>query len=236
MNCPKGKRGWPGPCTSLFSLLSRISVRAKRVHAGGCNLEKMLVFFRNTFTNPLKVQKGVLSQHSLSAFSFGTSRLLFAAHLSKTVAAIDGAVALRLKGDAGFPAAVGAGGGKELSGATGRVLAGVTAGLAALRLVLETALCLKLLLASGEHELVATFLAYKCLVFKHDLEPSLFCVVLVSMGTILRSGLPDSAGEKGWRRRGQLTWRACGGCAGRRCPRTWPADPPDLRSPHRRGR
>ena len=39
-------------------------------------------------------------------------------------------------------------------------LARVTAALAALRLVLETALCVKLLLAGGEHELLTAFLAY----------------------------------------------------------------------------
>ena len=31
-------------CTSLFSHLRRVSVRAKRVHAPGCNLSKMLAF------------------------------------------------------------------------------------------------------------------------------------------------------------------------------------------------
>ena len=54
----------------------------------------------------------------------GTFPLLLAAHLSKTVAAINGTVALRLKGDTRFPAAVGTGGSKELSGAAGCVFAG----------------------------------------------------------------------------------------------------------------
>jgi hypothetical protein len=97
----------------------------------------------------------------------GTFPLLLAAHLSKTVAAINGTVALRLKGDTRFPAAVGTGGSKELSGAAGCVLAGVTAGLAALRLILEAVLCVEFLLTGSEYELVATFLAYKRLVFKH---------------------------------------------------------------------
>ena len=34
-------------CTSVFSLLRRVSVRARRVRAPGCNLDKMLAFCRN---------------------------------------------------------------------------------------------------------------------------------------------------------------------------------------------
>lgn len=93
--------------------------------------------------------------------------LLFATHLSETVAAINGTVALRLKGNPCFPAAVGASGSKELSGATGRIFAGVTAGLAALRLILETVFRVKLLFTGGEHELIATFFTYQSLVFEH---------------------------------------------------------------------
>ena len=52
-----------------------------------------------------------------------------------------------------------AGGGEELTGAAGGVLAGVTAGLAALGLILEAALSIELLLTGGENELLAAFFA-----------------------------------------------------------------------------
>ena len=35
VNCPKGKRGWPGPCTSVFSLLRLVSAAAFRKLASG---------------------------------------------------------------------------------------------------------------------------------------------------------------------------------------------------------
>ena len=63
------------------------------------------------------------------------------------------------KRNAGLTTAGSAGSGEELTGATGGVLASVTAGLAALGLVLETALGLKLLLTGGENELVTALLA-----------------------------------------------------------------------------
>ena len=67
----------------------------------------------------------------------------------------------------------GADSGEILPGTAGRVLAGVTAGLAPLGLVLEAALGIELLLTSGEGELVATLFTYQDLVFVHGLSLSL---------------------------------------------------------------
>ena len=79
----------------------------------------------------------------------------------------------RLEGDASLAAAGSAGSGEVLTGAAGRVLAGVTAGLAALRLILEAALRVELLLTGGKGELVAALFAYQDLVFVHNGFPSL---------------------------------------------------------------
>ena len=38
---------FPVACTSEKILLRRVSVRAQRVHAPGCKLDKMLAFYRN---------------------------------------------------------------------------------------------------------------------------------------------------------------------------------------------
>ena len=92
------------------------------------------------------------------AFQLADELALFT-HLSEAVAAVNGTVGLGLEGHLGFAAATGAGSGEELTGATGSVLAGITACLAALGLVLEAALCVELLLAGGENELVAALFA-----------------------------------------------------------------------------
>jgi len=84
---------------------------------------------------------------------------LLVPHLGEALAAVHGTVRLRLEGHAGFAAAGGADSGEILPGTAGRVLAGVTAGLAPLGLVLEAALGIELLLAGGEHELLAALLA-----------------------------------------------------------------------------
>ena len=81
-------------------------------------------------------------------------------HLCKALAAVHRTVSLGLKGNTGFLAAGGAGSGEELSGATYSVLASVTAGLAALRLILEASLSVEFLLSGGENELVAALFAY----------------------------------------------------------------------------
>ena len=80
-------------------------------------------------------------------------------HLRKALAAVHRTVSLGLKGNAGFPAAGGAGRGEELSGATDSILASVAAGLAALGLILEASLSVEFLLAGGENELVAALFA-----------------------------------------------------------------------------
>ena len=79
---------------------------------------------------------------------------------SEALAAENGTVGLGLEGNLCFAAATSAGSGEELTGATGSVLASVTARLAALGLVLEAALCVELLLTSGEHELIAALFAH----------------------------------------------------------------------------
>ena len=87
------------------------------------------------------------------------SGLAVGTHLSEALAAEHGAVSLGLEGHLGLAAATGAGSGEELTGSTGSVLASVTAGLAALGLILEAALCVELLLTGGEHELAAALFA-----------------------------------------------------------------------------
>ena len=86
-------------------------------------------------------------------------QLAVGAHLSEALAAVHGPIGLGLEGHLGLATAARAGSGEELTGATGSVLASVTASLAALGLVLEAALCVELLLTGGEHELVAALFA-----------------------------------------------------------------------------
>ena len=87
-------------------------------------------------------------------------KLAVSAHLSEALAAEHGTVGLGLEGHLGLAAAAGAGSGEEFTGAASGVLAGVTASLAALGLVLEATLSVELLLTSGEHELVAALFAH----------------------------------------------------------------------------
>ena len=86
-------------------------------------------------------------------------QLAVGAHLSEALAAVYGTVGLGLEGNLCLAAATGASSGEELTGATGGVLASITASLAALGLILETTLCVELLLTGGEHELVAALFA-----------------------------------------------------------------------------
>ena len=88
-------------------------------------------------------------------------------HAREAIAAVDRPVGFRLKGHSGLAAAVGADSGKVLPRPSRRVLSRVAAGLAALGLILEASFCVELLLAGGEHELVAALFAYQCLVFVH---------------------------------------------------------------------
>ena len=89
----------------------------------------------------------------------GLQQLALLAHLGEAVAAVNGTIRLGLEGNLSLTTAGGAGGGEELTGATGSLLAGVTAGLAALGLILEAALCVELLLSCCEYELCSAFLA-----------------------------------------------------------------------------
>ena len=93
--------------------------------------------------------------------------LAVGAHLSEALAAEHGTVGLGLEGNLCLAAATCAGSGEELTGATGAVLAGITACLAALGLVLEAAFSVESLLTGGEHELVAAIFALQSLVFVH---------------------------------------------------------------------
>ena len=87
-------------------------------------------------------------------------KLAVSAHLSEALAAEHGTVGLGLEGNLCLAAATGAGSGEELTGATGSILASVTAGLAALGLVLETTLSVELLLTCGENEILTALFAY----------------------------------------------------------------------------
>ena len=103
-----------------------------------------------------------------------TKKLALCLHASEAVAAVDGTIRLRLKGNTSFAAAGSAGRGKVLSGTTGRSLAGVAASLAALGLVLEASFCVEFLLTGGENEFLATFLTDQSFVFVHFDVTSLF--------------------------------------------------------------
>ena len=92
-------------------------------------------------------------------------------HLGKTLTAVHRAVRLGLKRNLCLPAAASAHSGKILPRATSRSLTGIPAGLAALRLILEAPLSVKLLLSSSEYKLLTTFFAYQRLVFVHVLYP-----------------------------------------------------------------
>lgn len=81
------------------------------------------------------------------------------AHLGKAIAAIHRTVRFGLKRHLGLAAASSTNSGEILTGTAGSVLAGVTAGLAALRLILEAALSIEFLLTGGENELLTTLFA-----------------------------------------------------------------------------
>ena len=92
-------------------------------------------------------------------FLLTKNQLAFCAHLSEALAAVYGTVGLGLEGNLCLAAAACAGSGEELTGATGVVLASITASLAALGLILEAALCVEFLLTSGENEFAAALFA-----------------------------------------------------------------------------
>ena len=109
--------------------------------------------------------------------------LLVRLDLGEAIAAVDRTVRLGLKRHTSLAAASGTGSREVLTGAASGVLASVAAGLAALGLVLEAALRIKLLLTGGENELVAALFAYQGLVLVHLLILSL----ILPLGLILRS-------------------------------------------------
>jgi len=89
-------------------------------------------------------------------------------HLREALTAVDRTVRLRLKRNSGLAAAGSAGSSEELSGSTDSVLASVTAGLAALGLILEALFRIEFLLTGGENELCAALFALQRFVFEHD--------------------------------------------------------------------
>lgn len=90
---------------------------------------------------------------------FFDCRLAVLLHACKALTAVNGTIGLGLKGNLCLAAASCANCGEELTGTTSCILASVAACLAALGLVLETALCVEFLLACGEHELLTTLFA-----------------------------------------------------------------------------
>ena len=104
--------------------------------------------------------------------------------IGETIAAIDRAIALWLERHFCFLTAFGARAAKKLARTASGYFPTVTAGLAALGLVLEAALGVEFLLTSGERELFITFLALDGSVLVHALNPHFF---------ILRSASTDLA-------------------------------------------
>ena len=110
-----------------------------------------------TNDNLWKIQKNMGKVKPFPCFF--VRKLAVGTHLSEALAAENGTIGLGLEGHLGLAAAACTGSGEELTGTTSVVLASVTAGLAALGLILEAALCVELLLTGGEHELLAAILA-----------------------------------------------------------------------------
>ena len=81
------------------------------------------------------------------------------ADLGEAVAAVNRTIALGLERNLGLAAAGSASSGEQLAGGAGSVLAGSTASLALLGLVLEAAGSVELLLTGGENELLAALVA-----------------------------------------------------------------------------
>ena len=101
-------------------------------------------------------------------------QLALLTHLGEALAAIDRTVGLGLKGNLGLAAAGSANSGEVLAGTAGSVLASVTAGLAALGLILEALFRIEFLLTGGENEFLATFFTDQSFVFVHFDVTSLF--------------------------------------------------------------
>ena len=109
-----------------------------------------------SYVNWMHRKTGLTGWSTLFGFS---QQLAVGTHLSEALAAENGTVGLGLEGNLCLATATSAGSGEELTGATGSVLASVTASLAALGLVLEAALSVEFLLTGGENEFVAALFA-----------------------------------------------------------------------------
>ena len=90
---------------------------------------------------------------------FFDCRLAVLLHACKALTAVNGTIGLGLKGNLRLAAAGSAGRGEVFSGATGSILASIAAGLATLRLILESSLSIELLLTGSKHKLGTAFFA-----------------------------------------------------------------------------
>ena len=88
-----------------------------------------------------------------------TDLSLLLLHLCKALAAVNRAIGLGLEGNSRLAAAGCTDSREILTRAMSSVLARVTAGLAALGLILEAALCIELLLTGGKNEFLAALFA-----------------------------------------------------------------------------
>ena len=88
---------------------------------------------------------------------------------AETIAAIDGAIAARLKGNLAGLAAGCADGVKHLTALSTSLLTSLTAGSAALRLILEALFGVKFLFAGRENEFLTAVFADECFVVVHEI-------------------------------------------------------------------
>ena len=108
---------------------------------------------------------------------------------SEAVAAIDRAVIARLEGNLAGLAAVGADSVEHLARRAGDAFAGIAAGFAALGLVGEALLGVKLLLTGGENEFLSAILADQGLVSVHEIPHSIkICSLSKAPTLIIRRG------------------------------------------------
>jgi hypothetical protein len=84
---------------------------------------------------------------------------LLLSHLGKALAAVYGAVCLGLEGNPCLFSAVCTNSREILSGSAGSILASISASFATLGLILESALCVELLLTCSKNELFTAFFA-----------------------------------------------------------------------------
>ena len=133
-----------------------------------------VVFFQYTFQQfDTIAQKNT---HFIRGCSVDLTELVLCLHLCEAFAAIYRSVVLRLERHARFPAAGSAGRSEILSCRTAAILSLVAAALAALRLILKTAFCVKFLLSGGENKCLSAVFAYDRLVLIHDFSSLFGCV------------------------------------------------------------